>query len=74
MIPVKRRTNDNCAACKFWQPTHAVPERVVRGVLEPGITMGHCRVRAPIYNTGLHGKWPSTHQEAWCGEFVVYTG
>ena len=51
--------NENCGECRFWES-------------ENNAEFGRCKRYAPtvIAVDGRH-EWPETHQDDWCGDFVV---
>lgn len=57
-----------CASCILWD---IVPE-----IRRPdGRRVGQCRRHAPTLYTGAdgrqHSSWPTTPEDAWCGEHAV---
>jgi hypothetical protein len=57
-------TNDpdfKCGNCRFWDNSDLRTQ------------IGYCRRNAPSIPNGDGdlGRWPTTYQHAWCGEFKV---
>ena len=51
-----------CRDCDFWEP-------ISRGYMT--YELGECRIKAP--STGRDGRWPTTNEVQWCGEFQKKT-